>query len=147
MTMLYIKTLIAPRAQLITLTLRAGGTSNPQRHNFRTFQLLWTKWLSKSFDWKCFGENIGVGEGICPPITLTNKKGFNRMSYFSSFFYNGFHRDIICPKDITYSPCPEGFGGGIIFKNITSRPFNYVEKNCYGRINGILASVGGGASL
>ena len=44
------------------------------------------------------------------------------------------------PKGITYNPRPEGYGEGVvILKDITSRPFNYVEHNAH--INMLIGNV------
>ena len=67
----YINLICPQGVQLTTLALRAvggGGGRHLQIHNFRTYQLCWTKWLFQNFDWMCLGK-WWSWEGIsCPPI-------------------------------------------------------------------------------
>jgi hypothetical protein len=47
------------------------------------------------------------------------------------------------PKDITYEPFHEGYGGRVvILKDVISRPFNYVDKN--DQIKMLIRNVWGG---
>ena len=56
---------LMPQGHNLVLVLRAVAGCHPQRHNFRTFQLHWTKWLSRIFDQMCWKKWRAL-----PPITL-----------------------------------------------------------------------------
>ena len=57
---------MAPGFNLQPLTRGVwGGGCYPQIHNFRTFQLRSTRWISQNFDWMCLGKNT-----LCPHCFL-----------------------------------------------------------------------------
>ena len=61
-----------------------------------------------------FREMVGV-EGVLVAFQSlsTIKKGTSQFNFLSNkpflkFYDNSFYKNLICPKDITYNPCPEG---------------------------------------
>jgi hypothetical protein len=56
------------------------------------------------------------------------------MNPFVSFHDNAFNKNLVCPQGIRCNPCPEDFEGSVLFKDIISRPFNYVKQNDYLKI-------------
>ena len=105
----------------------------------KLFQIRRTKWLSQNFAWKCLGKWWAFGGwGNLPSdhFQLIKKAQilsiFNRMTPFWSFHDKTFYKNHICPKGITYNPCPEGYGEEVvILKGIISKPYNHVEQNCH----------------
>jgi hypothetical protein len=42
------------------------------------------------------------------------------MSPLSSFYDKDFNKNLICPQNITYNPCPEDCGRSVLLKGIFS---------------------------
>ena len=55
-----------------------------QRHNFQTFQLCWTKWLSEKFWLDAFWELMGVGVGLVALQSLLTYKKDTSLFNFQS---------------------------------------------------------------
>ena len=87
-----------------------------------------------------FGEKVGVRGGLVAFKSLsTIKKGTSPYNFqsnepFLSFYVNAFYKHLICPQGISYNPCPEGFKGFVILKDLISITFSYVEQNDYLKI-------------
>ena len=56
---------------------------------------------------------------------------FNPMSPLRSVYYHPFYKNLKCPRDIPYNPCPEEYEGVLILKDIISGLLNYVRQNNY----------------
>ena len=72
---------------------RVGGR-HPHRHNYWTFQIGWTKWLSQNSGWMCLG-NGRVWGLVLLQLYLTIKKGTRTFNFQSTEPISKFLRQIL----------------------------------------------------